>query len=98
MEKILKSLLEGTNDEIAILANSSAFIFEFIPDVNWVGFYIKKDNKLVLGPFQGRSACVYINMGKGACGTSASTKQIVVLDDVRNVETILHVTKKQDLK
>jgi GAF domain-containing protein len=82
MNESLKSLLQGINDETAILANASAFIHEFIPDVNWVGFYIFKKDQLILGPFQGRPACVYIPMGRGACGRSAETKATVILNDV----------------
>lgn len=89
MDKQLDALLEGTMDEISILANTSAFINEFIPDVNWVGFYIKKGDTLVLGPFQGRSACVYIPLGKGACGRSAKEKDIIIYDDVRIVENYI---------
>jgi len=89
MKKQLEALLEGINDEIAILANSTAFIYEYIEDVNWVGFYINKNNKLILGPFQGRPACVYIDMGKGACGTSAVKQEVVILGDVRLVENYI---------
>ncbi len=89
MKKQLEALLEGINDEIAILANSAAFIYEYIEDVNWVGFYINKNNKLILGPFQGRPACVYIDMGRGACGTSAKNQEIVILNDVKLVENYI---------
>lgn len=89
MHKELDNLLSGINDEIAILANASAFIFEFVHDLNWVGFYLYKNNQLVLGPFQGRAACVYIQMGRGACGRSAESKKTIVLDDVTKVENYI---------
>lgn len=89
LNKQLDSLLSATFDEVAILANASAFIFELINDINWVGFYLYKQDKLVLGPFQGRPACVYIHMGKGACGKSADTKESIILDDVTKVDNYI---------
>lgn len=89
MEKSLEALLSGIDDEVAIMANASAFIYEFVNDINWVGFYVIKNDRLVLGPFQGRSACVYINLGKGACGSAAQNREIVVLEDVRTVENYI---------
>jgi GAF domain-containing protein len=89
MNKSLDSLLQTIDDEVALLANAAAFMFEFIPNINWVGFYLYKQGKLVLGPFQGRTACVYIPMGKGACGRSALLKQTIILDDVTKVENYI---------
>ncbi|HHU56056.1 MAG TPA: GAF domain-containing protein [Acholeplasmataceae bacterium] len=79
----LNSLLNDTNDEIAILANASSLLYDFLDDVNWVGFYLLKNNKLVLGPFQGKPACVYIELGRGACGRCAESKETVILEDVK---------------
>lgn len=68
----LSSLLAGERDLIANAANFSSLIFHSLPDLNWAGFYFVKDDELVLGPFQGRPACVRIAMGKGVCGTAAA--------------------------
>ncbi|SFD61279.1 GAF domain-containing protein [Lentibacillus persicus] len=64
------ALFEDETDEIANLSNASALLNQFLNDVNWVGFYIWKDDELVLGPFQGLPACVRIGYGKGVCGTA----------------------------
>ncbi len=72
LEAQLTSLLAGERDLVANTANFSALIFHSLPDLNWAGFYFVKDNELVLGPFQGRPACVRIAMGKGVCGTAAA--------------------------
>lgn len=89
MNNQLDSLLSAIDDEIAILASAAAFIYGFVPDINWVGFYLYKKDKLVLGPFQGRTACVYIPLGKGACGRSAENKETIILDDVTKVENYI---------
>jgi len=78
----VKAVLEGEADPIANMANTSAVIFNFMKGLNWAGFYIFKEGQLVLGPFQGKPACVRIDMGKGVCGTAAQTKQTVVVEDV----------------
>jgi len=78
----LRALLAGERDLVANAANSAAQIWESLPDLNWAGFYLLKDGELVLGPFQGRPACVRIPMGKGVCGTAAATRQAQVVDDV----------------
>jgi GAF domain-containing protein len=64
------------------LANMSAIIMENISDLNWVGFYLYDGEKLYLGPFQGKAAVTIIDMGKGVCGTSASKREILIVDDV----------------
>ena len=87
--KSLDSLLENTNDNIAVLANASAFINEFIGDVNWVGFYLLKNNALVLGPFQGRSACVDIQIGKGVCGSAALQRKSIIVKDVKLIDNYI---------
>jgi GAF domain-containing protein len=87
--KSLDSLLENTNDNIAVLANASAFINEFIGDVNWVGFYLLKNDALVLGPFQGRSACVDIQIGKGVCGRCALVRKSIIIKDVKQIDNYI---------
>lgn len=76
------ALLHGEADPIANMANLSALIYERTANINWVGFYIFKEGQLVLGPFQGKPACVRIAIGKGVCGTAAQTKNTVVVEDV----------------
>ena len=78
----LAALLAGEPDETANAANTAALLYHFLPDVNWVGFYFLKGGELVLGPFQGRPACVRIAMGKGVCGTSAQRRESQVVADV----------------
>ncbi|HYL73885.1 MAG TPA: GAF domain-containing protein [Bryobacteraceae bacterium] len=78
----LAGLLEGERDGIANAANTAALIFHSLPDVNWAGFYLLQGRELVLGPFQGKPACVRIPMGKGVCGTAAARRESVVVPDV----------------
>ena len=78
----LDGLLHGERDAIANLANASALIFQSLPDLNWAGFYLMKDGELVLGPFQGRVACVRIAVGKGVCGTAVSEAHTQLVPDV----------------
>lgn len=82
----LQSVLEDEHDLIANAANTAALLYEYMADINWVGFYFLKDNELVLGPFQGRVACVRIPMGKGVCGTSALKKETILVEDVHQFE------------
>ena len=82
----LRSRLSGQNDLIANAANLSALLFHELEDVNWVGFYFLKGGQLVVGPFQGRPACVSIQMGKGVCGVAAATQQVQRVDDVHDFE------------
>jgi len=78
----MKSLLEGEQDVIANLANASALLNEALKDINWVGFYLLKNNELVLGPFQGKVACVRIPVGKGVCGTAVSENKTQLVKNV----------------
>ncbi|MRX72749.1 GAF domain-containing protein [Bacillus lacus] len=80
--KQLKALLEGENDQLANLANSSALLNQFLTEVNWVGYYLYKEDQLILGPFQGLPACVRIPLGKGVCGTAASNQKTERVEDV----------------
>jgi GAF domain-containing protein len=78
----LEGLVAGESDAIANMANASALIFETLPDVNWVGFYRSVGGELVLGPFQGRPACIRIRFGEGVCGVAAETREVQRIDDV----------------
>jgi len=78
----LEGLVSGEPDPIANMANAAAVIFETLPDVNWVGFYRNIGGELVLGPFQGRPACIRIKFGEGVCGTAAATRQVQRIEDV----------------
>ena len=78
----LESLLEGESDALANLANASGLLAETLERVNWCGFYLMRGGELVLGPFQGRPACVRIALGKGVCGTAAQRRETLVVPDV----------------
>ena len=78
----LSSLLAGERDLIANAANFSALLFHSLPDLNWAGFYFVKDGELVLGPFQGKPACVRIRVGQGVCGAGASKCETVIVPNV----------------
>jgi GAF domain-containing protein len=78
----LEGLVAGEPDAIANMANASSVIFETLPDVNWVGFYRNVGGELVLGPFQGRPACIRIRLGEGVCGVAAETRQVQRVEDV----------------
>jgi GAF domain-containing protein len=78
----LEGLLAGERDAIANAANMSALIFTSLPDLNWAGFYFLRGDTLVLGPFQGKPACVRIAMGKGVCGTAAAERRTLRVEDV----------------
>jgi L-methionine (R)-S-oxide reductase len=78
----LTSLLAGERDLVANTANFSSLIFHSLPDLNWAGFYFVKDDELVLGPFQGRPACVRIAVGKGVCGTAAARRVTTIVPNV----------------
>lgn len=78
----LEALLEDEHDLIANLANASALLYQSIPDINWAGFYLYKNDELILGPFQGKIACMHIPMGKGVCGTCAAQRKTLKIDDV----------------
>ena len=78
----LEGLVAGEPDGIANMANAAALLFETLPDVNWVGFYRNVGGELVLGPFQGRAACIRIPFGQGVCGVAAATRQVQRVDDV----------------
>ncbi len=78
----LAGLVDGESDAIANMANAAALLWETLPDVNWAGFYRNIGGELVLGPFQGRAACIRIKFGEGVCGVAAATRQAQRVDDV----------------
>jgi L-methionine (R)-S-oxide reductase len=82
----LKALLRGEKNQTANLANAAALLNQFLPNVNWVGFYLAFGNALVLGPFQGLPACTRIPLGKGVCGTAAKERKTLCIDDVTKFE------------
>lgn len=75
-------LLQGETDQVAILANTAALMMTELEDVNWAGFYLEKEGELILGPFQGKPACIHIPLGKGVCGTAFATQETVRVPDV----------------
>lgn len=108
----LEQLDELTKDEthlIANLANVSAFLNQILRDINWVGFYLLENDELILGPFQGKVACVHIPINKGVCGYAAYLKQTICVDDVHqfkghiacdsqsNSEIVIPIIKNQEL-
>lgn len=82
LSRDLAALLSGEKDLIANAANTAALIYDALPDLNWAGFYLYKSGELVLGPFQGKPACVRIAIGKGVCGTAAERRATVRVEDV----------------
>jgi L-methionine (R)-S-oxide reductase len=86
LTRSLTALLEGERDWIANLSNTSALLFAELADINWVGFYLLKHGELVLGPFQGKPACVRIAIGKGVCGTAAQQRKSILVPNVHEFE------------
>jgi L-methionine (R)-S-oxide reductase len=78
----LKALVEDERDPIANAANTSALLFMTLPDLNWAGFYFLRGQELVLGPFQGKPACIRIPVGKGVCGTAVERRRSILVEDV----------------
>ena len=78
----LKALTEDVPYTIANLANASALLWEMLPDINWAGFYMMEDGALVLGPFQGKTACIRIAVGRGVCGTAVAEDRTQLVPDV----------------
>ena len=79
---LMRGLLSGETDEIAVMANASALIFDSVPDLNWAGFYRSSGDGLILGPFQGKPACVRIAPGRGVCGQAFESGEPIVVPDV----------------
>lgn len=82
LAKQLQALLQGEHNVIANAANTAALLFHSLPELNWAGFYLLSDGELVLGPFQGKPACVRIALGRGVCGTAAAERKSIVVQDV----------------
>lgn len=80
--KQMKALAEESRDRVPVMANASAILFDALPDINWAGFYTVAGDGLLLGPFQGKVACVNIAKGKGVCGTAWETDSIQLVPDV----------------
>ena len=78
----LAGLLEGERDGLANCANMTALLYHALPELNWLGFYLLRNDELILGPFQGKVACVRIAMGKGVCGTAAQRRETLIVADV----------------
>jgi GAF domain-containing protein len=78
----LEGLVAGETDAIANMANAAALIWETLPDLNWAGFYRNVGGELIVGPFQGRPACIRIPFGSGVCGTAAATMRVQRVEDV----------------
>ncbi len=86
LARSLTALLSGEHDWVANLANTAALLATELADINWVGFYLLKDGELVLGPFQGKPACVRIAMGNGVCGTAAQRRESIVVPNVHEFD------------
>lgn len=82
LAKQVRALAETDPWYVPLLANTVALIFDAVEDLNWAGFYLLRDGKLVLGPFQGKQACIHIPVGKGVCGTAAERMESVLVPDV----------------
>lgn len=84
--RLLRTQLQGLTDGVpyllANLANASALLYQALTDINWAGFYLMQDGKLVLGPFQGKPACVEIQVGSGVCGTAVQQDEIMLVENV----------------
>ncbi len=78
----MKALLEDEHNIVANLSNASALLNEALKDINWVGFYLMNEGELILGPFQGKVACMHIAVGKGVCGTAVSENRTQLVEDV----------------
>ena len=78
----LRALIEGVPHKVANLANASALLWSALDGINWAGFYLMENGKLVLGPFQGKPACIEIGVGRGVCGTAAEQRRTLVVPDV----------------
>ena len=82
LAEALAALTSGIPYEIANLANAAALLWQTLPELNWAGFYRMEDGQLVLGPFQGKPACIVIPLGKGVCGTAAAEDRVQLVPDV----------------
>lgn len=84
LHKELSALVEGVPQPIPNLANAAALLWQRLKDINWAGFYLMEDGQLLLGPFQGKPACIYIPVGKGVCGTAVTQGRTLRVDNVHD--------------
>ena len=82
MNAQLQALIEDVPHRIANMANAAALLYNTLEDINWAGFYMMEKDRLVLGPFQGKTACIEIGVGKGVCGTAVERDEILLVEDV----------------
>lgn len=82
LEKQCRSLLETELHPLPALANTAALLYEIMEDLNWAGFYLMENGSLMLGPFQGKTACIRIPVGRGVCGTAVEEDRVVLVEDV----------------
>ena len=82
MVNAVKAYIHGEPNVIANLSNISSILNEYVTDINWVGFYLMENDELVLGPFQGKPACIRIPVGRGVCGTTAKKGETIIVEDV----------------
>jgi len=82
LKMAVQVVTDGERDPIANMANAAALIWQYLPDLNWAGFYRLIGDELVLGPFQGKAACIRIALGRGVCGTAAATREVQCVADV----------------
>ena len=82
LKKQLTALMEGERRPLPHLSNAAALVFGALKDINWAGFYLVQEDGLLLGPFQGKPACILIPLGKGVCGTAAAENRAIIVDDV----------------
>ena len=82
LNKKLSALVSDVPYPVANLANAAALLWEALPEINWAGFYLMESNQLILGPFQGKHACIVIPVGKGVCGTAVARRETQLVDDV----------------
>lgn len=86
LNRNLTSLVEGVPHQIANYANAAALLYNTLKDINWAGFYFTEGDKLILGPFQGKPACIEIHVGKGVCGTAVAKRTTILVEDVHQFE------------
>lgn len=82
LNRQLQALIGGVPHRVANLANAAALLYQTLPDINWAGFYLMEGQRLVLGPFQGKTACIEIPLGRGVCGTAAEWNETQLVADV----------------
>lgn len=82
MVRVIQAQSQGETDALALVCNATAIMEAYLPDINWIGFYLMRQGELVLGPFQGKPACTRIKLGEGVCGTSALDQKTMLVADV----------------